>query len=119
MISDYLLTGAENAQCGRDLCSMLRINSRELRHAIEQERRAGKPICSSSNTQHPGYFLAANKSEMQTFCRSLFHRAGEIHKTRKACIKAIDSLPDGNAAAQPLKNDSNQRGTENVKTGAF
>lgn len=93
MISDYLMTGAENATTGRELCSLLGIHPRDLTEAIERERREGKPIC--ANTAPPfGYFLAANRSEMKAYCRSLLHRAGELHKTRKACLDTLDSLPE-------------------------
>lgn len=92
-VSNHLPTGAENAITGTEICAMLNISQRELTSAIERERRAGKPICASTDRQ-PGYFLAADKGEMQRFCKSLFHRAGEIHKTRKACMATIDSLPE-------------------------
>lgn len=98
-ISDYLLTGAENAQTAKEICSILGISQRELTQEIERERREdGKPICASTDTKNPGYFLAANKDEMQRFCNSLFHRAGEIHKTRKACLAAMENLPESEAA---------------------
>lgn len=94
-ISDYLLEGAKNAQSGRELCSLLNISLRDLTQAIERERREDKaPICASTGP-NPGYYLAANREEMERFCRSLYHRAGEIHKTRRACLDTLDSLPAG------------------------
>lgn len=92
MIHEVLLTGAENAQSSRELCSLLRISPRDLSAAVERERREGQPICSSTGTP-PGYFLAADREEMERFCRSLYHRAGEIHKTRRACLKTLEALP--------------------------
>ncbi|MCD8050129.1 MAG: hypothetical protein LUE89_00415 [Clostridiales bacterium] len=71
---------------------MLRISPRALTAAVELERREGQPICSSTGA-NPGYFLAANREEMEGFCRSLYHRAGEIHKTRRACLKTLETLP--------------------------
>lgn len=97
MISEYLSEGAENARTGRELCSLLHITPRELTVAIERERRAGKPICAATG-RTPGYFLAANQEEMQDYCSSLQRRAGEIHKTRRACMKAIKHLPAGEAS---------------------
>ena len=91
-ISDILEEGADNARSGREICEVLGITIRELTAAIERERRAGKPICAST-AKPAGYFLAANQAEMQGYCNSLLHRAGEIHKTRKACIKTLESLP--------------------------
>lgn len=92
LVSEFLAEGAENAKTGREICSALDITARDLTAAIERERRAGRPICASTGTT-PGYFLAANKEEMQRYCRSLLHRAGEIHKTRNACMKSIEDLP--------------------------
>lgn len=92
MIFEMLSEGAENARTGKEICSLLKINARDLTAAIERERRAGKPICASTGS-NPGYFLAANQDEMQRYCRSLLHRAGEIHKTRQACIATLDKLP--------------------------
>lgn len=97
-ISDYLQTGEDNAQSAKELCSLLNIDHRELTSAIEKERRQGSPICASSNNKAAGYYLASNKEEMQRYCKSLHHRAGEIHKTRKACLDTIDKLPKKGAA---------------------
>jgi hypothetical protein len=92
MIHEYLSEGAENARTSKELCRMLNIGHRDLTQAIERERRQGKPICASSGN-NPGYYLAANQQEMQRYCNSLYHRAGEIHATRKACLDTLDSLP--------------------------
>ena len=93
MIFEYLAEGAENARTGKEICKALNITARDLTAAIERERREGKPICASTDPKNPGYFLAANQEEMQRYCRSLYHRAGEIHKTRNACMKTIEDLP--------------------------
>jgi len=93
MISEILLTGAENAQRSSDICRLLNISARDLSAAVEAERRDGKPICASTGS-NPGYFLAKDKAEMKRYCRSLFHRAGEIHKTRKACMETLENLPE-------------------------
>lgn len=92
MITEILTEGAENARTGKEICSLLNITKRELTQAVERERRAGAPICASTGTIK-GYFLAATQSEMKKYCNSLLHRAGEIHKTRAACIKTMESLP--------------------------
>lgn len=93
MIFEFLSEGAENARPGKEICKMLNISARDLTAAIERERRAGKPICASTDPKNPGYFLAANQAEMQRYCNSLFHRAGEIHATRKACLATMEDLP--------------------------
>lgn len=96
MVFEILLEGKENARTGREICDALGITARELTAKVEKERREGKPIAASTGA-NPGYFLAANREEMQRYCNSLLHRAGEIHKTRKACIATMDSLPPGEA----------------------
>ena len=96
MIFEVLAEGAENARTGKEICKLLNITACDLTAAIERERRQGQPICASTGST-PGYFLAANQDEMQRYCNSLMHRAGEIHKTRRACIKTIPKLPAGEA----------------------
>ena len=93
MIFEYLTTGAENAKSGKELCSLLNVTPRDITLMVERDRRAGQPICASSNSKKPGYYLAATREEIPPPCRSLFHRAGEIHKTRKACLKTAENLP--------------------------
>ena len=94
MIFELLLEGEQNAIPAKQLCKMLDINSRILTQQIERERRAGKPIAAKCG-ENPGYFIAANRREMQDYCGRLYHRAGEIFKTRRACMATIDSLPAG------------------------
>ena len=93
MIYELLTTGAENAKTGKELCKILNLKPRDITLTVERERRGGKPICASSNGHNPGYYLATTQEEMQRYCRSLLHRAGEIHKTRRACLKAAENLP--------------------------
>ena len=97
MIHEILETGADNARTGKEICGILGITPRDLTAAIQKERRDGQPICASADPKRPGYFLAANREEMQRYCNSLFHRAGEIHATRKACLKTLDNLPETEA----------------------
>lgn len=92
MITEVLAEGAENARTSKEICNLLNITIRELTHAVARERRAGAPICAGTGTIK-GYFLAASQDEMQRYCNSLLHRAGEIHKTRAACIKTMEQLP--------------------------
>ena len=92
MIYEILSEGANNAITGAEICKSLGINCRELTERVSQERRNGKPICASTG-KTPVYFLAANQEEMEQYCNSLKHRAGEIHKTRKACIRTLAALP--------------------------
>ncbi len=94
MIAEILTEGAANARTGKELCNLLNITVRDLTQAVERERREGHPICASTGSK-PGYFLAANREEMQLYCNSLYKRAGEIHKTRRACLEAMKLLPGG------------------------
>ena len=87
-----LMEGAGNAKTGKEICKVLSITPRELTAIVEKERREGKPICANSGKM-PGYFIAATQDEMQRYCNSLKHRANEIQKTRRACIKTINDLP--------------------------
>ncbi len=93
MVYEILLTGKHNAQTSKEICKLLNITTRELTSLIERERRAGKPICASTGAQS-GYYIAASQDEMERYCRSLYHRAGEIFKTRRACMATIDQLPE-------------------------
>lgn len=93
MVFEILKKGAENATTGKELCKILNLPIRELTRIIEKERRSGKPICAATG-QHPGYYAAANKEELEKYCKRLFKRAGELHKTRRACIKIIEDLPE-------------------------
>ena len=92
MVYEILSTGKENARTGRQLCADLNLTPRELTAEIARERREGQPICASTGSR-PGYFLAETQEEMKRYCRSLWRRAGEIHKTRRACLETIKGLP--------------------------
>ncbi len=93
MIYEYLLTGEQNARTGKELAEMLNLAPRDISQAVERERREGKPICATCNTTAPGYFIAETQEEMQRYCDRLHHRAGEIYKTRAACLKTMEALP--------------------------
>ena len=92
MVFELLLEGEQNAQTGKELCTILNITPRDLTAAVERERRQGKPICASTGA-NPGYYIAPDKETMQDYCSSLRHREREIAKTRKACNKTIANLP--------------------------
>ena len=93
VIHEYLCTGERNAITGRELGKILQLEPRQISIAVEQERRDGHPICATCSNTNPGYYLAENQAEMLRYCDSLHHRAGEIYKTRDACMKTLDSLP--------------------------
>ena len=92
MVTDFLSTGAENAKTGRELARLLHCDIREITRSIENERRRGAPIVSSCNPDNPGYYLAETADELQAYCSRLHQRAGEIHKTRRALLKAAADM---------------------------
>ena len=93
MIHELLNHGEENALTGRYISSLLNIKSRDVTAVIQRERKEGKPICANTG-DNPGYYLAADKEEMLTYCKSLEHREAEVRKTRLACLKTVKGLPD-------------------------
>ena len=93
MITEYLFTGRENARTGKELAGLLHCSTREISEGIERERRQGQPICASCDPEMPGYYLAASAEDLERYCRALHKRAGEIHKTRRALLQVIDTLP--------------------------
>ena len=94
MVHEILLKGENGAITGRDLCTLLNLKPRDLQKLIERERREGAPICASYDSRNPGYFLAATQEEMRIYCGRLRKRAGEIFKTRRACLKSMETLPE-------------------------
>ena len=95
MIYELLGTGKESARTARDLSQVTGLDRRGISLLVERERRAGKPICATCDGKTPGYFIPADREEMQAYCNSLYHREREIAKTRKACAKTMNSLPTG------------------------
>ncbi len=94
MIKELLSEGPENAINGRDICQLLGLSMRELTAAVERERRAGAPICATNGRYKPGYYLAPDRETMEDYCRRLQHRAGEMQKTRRYCMKTAKGLPE-------------------------
>lgn len=93
MIFELLDTGEQNARTARELAMLTGTNRRSISILVERERRAGKPICATSDSKTPGYYIPATREDMERYCSRLQHRAGEIFKTRAACLTTLDSLP--------------------------
>lgn len=98
MIYELLGEGERSARTGKELAKLLGVQPRDISQAIERERREGKPICATCDPQNPGYFIPEYREEMQHYCDRLYHRAGEIFKTRRACQATMDKLPAREAA---------------------
>lgn len=93
MVQEILKTGHSNAIPGNRLAMILGIPLRAITRAIEQERRDGAPICASTDSRTPGYFLAGSYSELEKYCTALQRRAEEIHATRRAILQRGPTLP--------------------------
>ena len=72
-ILELLPEGKSNAVSAETLTRILHLrNKRELQKRIEQERKAGALILSSTTG---GYYTSHNRAEVQEFCRTLESRA--------------------------------------------
>lgn len=94
MIHEVLNTGADNPTTGRELADMFSCDIRNITERIELERRDGFPICANSNGSNAGYYLAADRAELETYCNRLHKRAGELHKTRRYLLKALTNMSE-------------------------
>lgn len=93
MVYEFLNKGAENAKSGDAICAALNLQKRQLTQIIERERRAGFPICATSDSKTPGYYIPEDRETMQAYCGRLLHRMREIAKTREACLQSAEALP--------------------------
>lgn len=91
-VSDFLLTGAENAIDSRTLAAMMGIDRRTVTQRIEHERRAGAPICAAVDGVNRGYYLAADADELARYVRALDRRISEVKKTHAACRRTLDAI---------------------------
>lgn len=94
MIFELLNVGEENARTAKELAKFLNTDQRIISVWVERERRAGKPICACCDGSKRGYYIPATRADMERYCKRLQHRAGEIFKTRAACLATLDSLPE-------------------------
>ena len=91
-VSDFLLTGAENALDSRTLAALMKIDRRTVTQRIERERRSGMPICAAVDGESRGYFLAADADELARYVRALDRRISEVKKTRNACKQTLQGM---------------------------
>lgn len=91
-VSDFLLTGAENAIDSRTLAAMMGIDRRTVTQRIERERRSGMPICAAVDGVNRGYYLAADADELARYVRALDRRISEVKKTHAACRRTLDAM---------------------------
>ena len=91
-VSDFLLTGAENALDAKTLARLLECDRRSVTQRIERERRRGMPICAAVDGESRGYFLAADADELARYVRALDRRISEVKKTRNACKQTLQGM---------------------------
>ena len=85
-VSSVLQHGEQSAVPGRYLVGLLGFkDGRELTRAIEKERLEGSPICATTNSENPGYFLAESPGELEQYIKSLDRRLFHVRATREAC----------------------------------
>lgn len=87
-IASILGYGPQNALTKNDLVTLTGATERNVRLAIEGERRGGALIL--SDPIH-GYFLAETQEQVDSFVRSMRNRAKEILLTASAVEKAARS----------------------------
>lgn len=94
-ISSHLLHGRANAIPGKHLVKTLGLASlRELTQYVEVERAHGAPICASVDSRTPGYYLAADSSEMKGYISSLDRRIKNVELTRQSCANTLQTMED-------------------------
>jgi len=93
MVSELLNRGKENAVTTEELLRACHFeNRRELTLQIANERAAGALICSRTSGKG-GYYLPADRAEVQDFINSMSSRARNTFKAVKAAreyLKQID-----------------------------
>lgn len=92
MIKELLNTGQRNAQTARELAAAIKADVRDVTKQIERERRDGAAICATSDGSNPGYYLAETPEELETYCKRLRKRAGEIFKTRRRLLQTLEEM---------------------------
>ena len=92
-VSKLLSMGKEGAITGATLVQLLKLKDlRELTQMVEAERRAGIPICATTDSAAPGYFLADSPEELQAYLSSLDRRLHNIRQTRQHLEDALCRL---------------------------
>lgn len=94
-VSNFLLTGAENAIDAKTLAAAMEIDRRTVTQRIEHERRAGAPICAAVTGRNRGYFLPASPAELEQYVSSLNRRVKEVSLTLNACTKTLKKMKRG------------------------
>ncbi len=87
-----ILSGTDNPLTGQEIMAALRLSDpRTVTKLIERERRAGLPICASTDSKRPGYYLADSPDELKNYMRSLRHRVKAVSGTLAALEATHDT----------------------------
>lgn len=90
IISSFL-SGSDSPMTAQEIMRILDLSDpRLVTRLIERERRAGLPICASTDTKRPGYFLADTPEELEDYTRSLRHRVQAVSRTLAAMEETHD-----------------------------
>ena len=81
LIESLLTPGAENAVPLQHLAKITELPARQVRQHIQAERLRGAQILADS--EH-GYFLPQTQEDVESFYRSMLHRAAEITRVATA-----------------------------------
>lgn len=92
MVNELLSYGAGNTRTGKELAKALNCDIRTVTEQIERERRQGQPICAAPTGENAGYYLAETPEELENYCNRLYHRGGELFKTRRALLAVLEQL---------------------------
>ena len=98
-IEKVLLRGSDIARPIRDLVELTGLTPRMVTKAVQDARRRGVAVISSSNPG--GFFLAENEDERQRCLRSLRHRKQELAWTEFCLERAtLEVVSDGQEQTQ-------------------
>lgn len=98
-VARQLGRGKNAAVTARELAALLHRNEREISREIERERSIGIPVCASSDSGNPGYFLPATAAELAEYRRSLERRVAAVSRT----LHAIEDAHDGVTGQQRIE----------------
>lgn len=93
---DAVPIGRESARSAAELQAIIGARSaRVVTREIEGLRRRGVPICATTG-ERPGYFIASDLLELETYLAALDRRLASVRRTR-ACLGDTYTLLAGQA----------------------
>lgn len=95
-IENYLPEGGESPVTAKELQRRTGEDVRTITAAIQRRRREGVPIVGSKG-ENPGYYIAITADDLRNYCGRLKREEAELRRTRRACERIINKLPEGGA----------------------